>query len=324
MQEQNMSRKRNPRILRIATVLTVTVMIGAGAVVGGTPAGAAPLNPITWQVSNSQTSATGIAYTWVFTTATTATISKVEFSVPAGTAGSVSADEVFGLGAGSASLVGTTVTYDVTVPASVGAGTPIFVQIGGFTNTSAPSDYTSAVTTYDTTPDPVDNATSPAVTFGSSTTAVDVTVPQSLEFTNDTPAFQLLPIPNGASVSRDVELTIRTNAVNGYTLEAGWTAGSGDLQQESTSGSATQTTNRFAAQAALTPSGVSGAALAAPYLSSNYVGYSVSPVDVVTADSPTGNTPDSLILTNSIKVDYEQQAGHNTGTVTYTVTPSYS
>lgn len=319
-----MSRKRNRRTLRIITILTAAVMVWVGAVAGSSRAEAAPLDPLTWQVSNSQTSAAGITYTWVFTNATTATISKVEFTVPAGTSGSVSADEVFGLGAGSASLVGTTVTYDVTVPASVSAGTPIFVQISGFTNSSVANDYTSDVTTFDTTPDPVDNATSAAVSFGSSTTDVDVTVPQSLEFTNDTPSFQLLPIPNGDSVSKDVVLTVRTNAVNGYTLEAGWTAGAGNLQQESTSGSATQHTNQFAAQASLTPSGVSGAGLATPYLSSNYVGYSVSPVDLLTATSPTGNTPDSLTLTNSIKIDYEQRAGHNTGTVTYTVTPSYS
>ncbi len=57
----------------------------------------------------------------------------------------------------------------------------------------------------------------------------------------------------------------------------------------------------------------------------NYAGYSatVRRETVVSRATPTGNLADTLVIHNRVAIDYTQDAGTYSDTVTYTVTPSY-
>jgi spore coat protein U-like protein len=55
----------------------------------------------------------------------------------------------------------------------------------------------------------------------------------------------------------------------------------------------------------------------------DYAGYTNTPETLASRSDPTGNTPDQLVITNRVKIDYAQDAGTYGDTLTYTVTPSY-
>ncbi|MCM3885692.1 hypothetical protein [Frankia sp. R82] len=312
--------------------MTLGAIIAGALVVSGGPASAATLTDVSWSVDNNATGATGVTYTWSFTTLTAGTVTSVTFTVPAGTTGTPTISSVAGLGAGTVALdTGTnTVTYTVTTPAAVAAGVPVFVQFGGFTNTDTPSPppLNSTVTTQATGPATIDTGTSADVNFGDSNTAVTILLGRSLIFTNDTPAFTLQPVPGtpaGPVAAKTVTLTVQTNAGGGYTLAAAMAPDPTFVQQESTAGSATLTTNRFAAQATLTPSSTSGATLSAPYTADKYVGYDpTTPQTIVTATAGTDGGFDTLTLNNQIAVDFSQPSGAFHGNIVYTVTPTYT
>lgn len=314
----------------IARLTTIGALLAGALVVSGGTASAATLTDVSWSVDNNVTGATGVTYTWSFTTLTAGTITSVTFTVPAGTAGTPTVSSVFGLGVGTVALAADTVTYTVTTPAAVAANTPIFVQFGGFTNTDTPSPppLTSTVTTQATGPTTIDTGDSGDVNFGDSNTAVTILLGRSLIFTNDTPAFTLQPVPGtpaGPVAAKTVTLTVQTNAGGGYTLAAAMAPDPTFVEQESTAGSATLTVNRFAAQATLTPSSSSGAALSAPYTASNYVGYDpTTPQTIVTATAGTDGGFDTLALNNQIAVDFSQPSGAFHGNIVYTVTPTYT
>src|SRR5205823_6038884 len=90
-----------------------------------------------------------VRYTWAFSTLTTATLSKLAFWVPSGTAGaSLSLFDVQGLPAsGTVALSGQQVTYTLASATSVAADIKVYVAVDGFTNTSSAADYRSTVFT---------------------------------------------------------------------------------------------------------------------------------------------------------------------------------
>lgn len=310
--------------------LGVAVVAVAGTVMlAAQPASAATLTKVSWAVSNSQTGATGIVYSYSFTPATTGTVASVTMSVPAGTSGTPSVGTFYGIGAGTVSLTGTTITYAVTSPASLTAGLPVYIEVDGMTNTSTPNDYTSDVTTLDGSSATIDSGTSQSVTFGSSTTAVNVTVAETLTFTNDTPSFNLAVDPTGPASSQQkvVNLTVQTNAATGYTLSASDTT----LQETNhshfvipaTSGGATLDDPGFGVSSQLTVGAGDGATLQGNYASDTWAPYATSATPFVTSTGPTGNTADTLTLTNGVAVDYTVPAGLYTDTITYVATPGY-
>ena len=152
------------------TGVTNTSFVGAytsqvvtnGALSGGAviPLDSASTGPISfsataltfpvWSVSNSVTSARSAAYTYRFTTATTATLSSVTMSVPPGTTGTPTA-VVTGLAAGTITLAGGLLTYTVTAPVSVAAARTLSIVVSGLTNTSVVGSYTSEIVTNVTT-----------------------------------------------------------------------------------------------------------------------------------------------------------------------------
>ena len=79
----------------------VTVVLGGGALVG-------PM----WATSKSEAGATGVAYTYSFTTATKSGLTSVTMTVPPGTAGTPAVGAVSGVPTGgTVSLVSNTLTY---------------------------------------------------------------------------------------------------------------------------------------------------------------------------------------------------------------------
>lgn len=309
----------------------VAVVAIAGAVAVWAPSAlAATLTKVSWTASNTQIGLTNQTYVFSFHTATAGTIGKVTMTVPAGTAGTPTLGTVYGLGAGTLALASNTLTYSVTSPGPVTANTGITITVNGLTNTSAANSYTSSITTLTAASATIDGPTnSNSLTFGSNSTAVNVSVGNTLIFTNNNTGFTLTVDPTGtdASESAVVPLSVQTNAASGYSLTAAdnatglykSAAPTYMIPRVSSSGVGTFPAAGFGAQAAAT-----GGTLSTPYQSSNWVGYLGAGQTVMSHAGPTGaSAADTLTLTNQVAVDFSVPAGTYTDTITYTATPTY-
>jgi hypothetical protein len=293
---------------------------------------AAALTKTSWDVSNSQTGKTAVAYAYSLTTATAGILTAVTMTVPTGTAGSVTAGTVYGLSAGTVTLAAGTLTYTITSPVPVAAGVPIYVVFDGITNTTTAGAYTSVVTT-NTAGGILDAVTTGAVVFGSSSTSVNVIVGQTLTFTNNTSQFALNVDPSmlDSVQSQMVVLTVQTNAVSGYSLAASDSGLSRaapsftipNVTTGPTLGVTTFPASGFGASATLTTGGTDGAVLAAGFSGGDFVGYAASAADLLTAPGPTGTTVDTLTITDEVGVNYAVPDGSYSDTITYVVVPNY-
>ena len=293
---------------------------------------AATLTKTSWDVTNSETSQTAVAYAYSFTTVTAGTLSAVTMTVPPGTAGTATAGTVYGLSAGSVTLAGDTLTYTITSPVTVAAGTPIYVVFGGITNTGTPGAYTSLVTT-ESAGGVLDAADTGEVVFGLSSTNLNVTVGQTLTFTNSTPQFAVTVDPSmmNSVQSQVIVLTVKTNAASGYSLEASASGLSRstppftipNVTSGPTLGVASFPASGFGTSATLTTGGTDGATLAAGLSGGDFVGYPTAAASLLTATGPTGNTTDTLTITDEVGVNYTVPEGSYSDTITYLVVPNY-
>lgn len=315
--------------------LAAGLLSTAALVVPATAASAAALTSVGWSVSRPHPGDTAARYTWSFTTATSGSIKSVTMDVPAGTAGAaLTVADAYGISAGgTANLAGTTVTYTMGAPVAVAAGVTVMLALDGFTNTATPGSYASTVTTRDNGAATIDTAGSNSVAISNNSTAVTVKVARSTGFTLSSNAFTLPldpSVPALADRNYALTITVATNAASGYNLDTRidhqlvGTANPGVNMSASSAGKATGYTggsfpvNTFGYNVAVTGTGaVSGAGFAG----TGYVGYTVPGETVVTAAGPTNG--DTVTVTNRAKVDFLAKADSYTGTVTYTVTPSY-
>ena len=312
--------------------LLLLLVIGVLALSVGPALASGTLANVSWTDSNSQVGKAGVTYSYGFKTATAGTIKTVSMTVPSGTTGTPAVGTVYGLGAGTVSLAGNTLTYTVTSAVSVPANIPIYVSFTGLTNTSTAGSYTSTVTTATSVPATIDTGTSQSITFGSSSTSASVTVAQTLTFTNSTPSFSLAVDPSGlANQTQAVTLTVQTNAHSGYSLAA-YDTGLSKTSPAYTiapvtagpgTGLASFPTNGFGVQASVSTGGTDGATLAAGLTGNKWIGYPTTAANILTTTGPTGSTADSLTLTNQVAVDYTVPAGAYNDTITYVVTPNY-
>ena len=145
----------------------LVAVLGCVVLLTGVPsrASAAALSGAAWSASSTLASATGVAYTFLMTPRTGATLSKVTMTVPSGTSGTPAVGTVLpSLPAGSAvSLSGTLLTYTFS-PVSVPAGLALSLQFTGLKNTATAGTYTSTITTSTATAT-VDTGTA-SFTFG--------------------------------------------------------------------------------------------------------------------------------------------------------------
>lgn len=154
---------------------TVTTNSSAGEIDSGTtpalPITGGALSSVSWTSSSSLTGATGVTYSYGFTTRSADNLTAVTISVPAGTGGSPSVSAVSGLPAGgTVALASNVITYSFTSTA-IAAGTTCSLSIGGLTNTTSAGTATATVTTEDAN-GAVDSGTSNGISFGNSLTAL--------------------------------------------------------------------------------------------------------------------------------------------------------
>ena len=170
---------------------------------------AGSLDDVSWTVSNAQTGATNVTYAFAFTTASTATITKVTMTLPGGTGGTPSIGAVYGLGGGEAALVDDELSYTLTAPATVPAGTRVAVSFAGLTNTRTAGSHAATVTTFDG----IDAAAKQAcheVAFGCASTGVTVTVAETLSVAGGQ--------ASGATEDPAAGPTVQSNAASRYTV----------------------------------------------------------------------------------------------------------
>jgi hypothetical protein len=132
---------------------TITTRTGATAVDSGTStppvvfANTALVSPA-WTVSSTAVGATGVIYTYTFTTpaAVLGTITSVTMTLPPGTGGTPTLGTVTpgGLLGGSLSRSGSTLTYTGISLLLLGA-TSVSIQVTGVTNTATAGSYTSEI-----------------------------------------------------------------------------------------------------------------------------------------------------------------------------------
>jgi hypothetical protein len=329
----------NPALMRSRKRLTrlalgVTALGAALLVLAALPAGAATPTNMSWTVSNNQVSATGVSYSYSFKTATAGTIKSITFAVSgAGLGGTPTITRAYGIGAGSVALAGQTITYTVTSAVAVAAGIPIYIEIGGLTNTATGGSYTTTVTTRTATPTTIDTGTTPAVTLAANNTAVTVNLAKSLTFTVDTTAFELDMDPSLGALadqSATVGLTVQTNANSGYTLSVADNATG--LQSSGTSnpvigkvstGKATSVTWPGAPAWGYTVTGT-GATIDGAFSGTKYAGYTSAGETIASRTGTTGGTADSISIANRVAINYTSASGVYSDTVTYTVTPNYN
>jgi len=133
---------------RLARRLAITLGIAASAsCVIAAPVVAGSLANAQWSVSTSAANATGVHYSYRFTTATSGTVASISMTVPAGTAGTPTIVGYSGIGAGTVGLAADTLTYTVSSPVSIVSGTPVLIEVGGIRNTATLGPSTSTVTT---------------------------------------------------------------------------------------------------------------------------------------------------------------------------------
>ncbi len=128
-------------------------------------------------MSSAGPGATGVDYTYTFTTGSTSELDSVTMTVPAGTGGSPAVGTVTPAAVaagGSVSFTDGTLTYSFT-PGTVDAGTPVSIEITGLVNTTVAGSYTSDITTVDAG-SPVDSGTTPAVSFSGGLVSPEWTV----------------------------------------------------------------------------------------------------------------------------------------------------
>src|SRR5207244_2188301 len=215
----------------------------------------------------------------------------------------------YGIGAGSVSISGQTITYTVTSAVSVSTGIPIYVEFAGLTNSSTAASYTTAITTQTSVPATIDTGTTPAVTLAANNTAVTVTVAKSLTFTVNSTAFELdmdPSLPALADQTATVGLTVQTNANSGYTLAVADSAaglqssGTGNpvLAKVST-GKATSVAWPGAPNWGYTVTGT-GATIDAAFTGTKYAGYTSGGETIATRATATGGTANTITISNRV------------------------
>ncbi len=315
--------------------MMVVAISGSVIALGSSPALAGTLTTVNWTVTNNQVSATGVTYAYSFKTASTGTIKTITFAVSgSGLGGTPAIAKNYGIGAGTVSRSGQTITYTVTSAVSVSTGIPIYVEFSGLTNSSTAGSYTTSITTQTSAPATIDGPTaSNTVTLASNNTAVTVTIAKSLTFTSDTQSYTLAmdpSLPALADQTQNVVLTVLTNANSGYTLTVSDNAAG--LQSSVTGNPTIADVSLGKATALAWPGGDkhgytvtgTGATIDSAFSGSKYAGYTSGGEQIASRTNPTGATADTITIANRVSIDYGAQAGDYTDTITYTVTPNYN
>ncbi|GIF22688.1 sugar lactone lactonase YvrE [Actinoplanes tereljensis] len=283
----------------------------------------------TFYVSDATATHTGTTYAWEFVAQTATAIGKITFTVPSGTTNPgpvlVTTVDLPTTGTLVLDTSANTLTYTFATPITIPAGRHVYLSAGNFTNTATTGPQYSTVTTLTSGGTVVDTARSGAVSFTTpSATVLPIPNPTELVTVAGTTTILVDPMI-GADVSTTMPITLRTNATHGYSLSVKGTTltGPGGTITPVSAGQATAVSSAAfgANRLGYTVAGVSGSGV--PTLTSTYAGFTVAGETAVTATRPTSVTGDTIALVTRIKVDSLLPPGVYTGTLGYTVTPSY-
>jgi hypothetical protein len=140
----------------------------------------------------------GAQYVIEFNTATTTTISKIQLDFPVGTGiTSTRVSDFSGIGAGTVSVSGSTLTYTVTSPQSVPSGTHVYFLISKVSNSPTAATSFVTITTFDNSLSPVAIDSSQAqfllqTKLGTTLTVVDSTGRVGIGTTTPTQALDVV------------------------------------------------------------------------------------------------------------------------------------
>jgi sugar lactone lactonase YvrE len=280
----------------------------------------------TWWVSSYVQSATNVSYAYDLTTVTAATLGSIAVTVPAGSGGTPTVSAAYGVPAGgTVSRSGPTVTYTLPAPLDVPAGVHLYLRFAGLTN-PATGVQAGGVSTVSNLGAVVDSAGTNAVTFATSGTAYSPATPRVATLGQPAAlAVSVSPV-TAAQADRTVVSSwpLVSTAPRGYTLavqSAGLSGSAGTLTPIST-GVATAVASAAIpvgrAGFAVTTSGA-GAVTAA--LASRWAGFPAAPEQIVGAT--VAAPADTITLSLRAKIDHLVRPGTYTGTLTYTLTPTF-
>lgn len=279
-----------------------------------------------WWVSSYVQSATNVSYAYDLTTVTAATLGSIAVTVPTGSAGTPTVTAAYGVPAGgTVSRSGTTVTYTLPAPLDVPAGVHIYLRFAGLSN-PATGVQAGGVSTISDVGAVVDAAGTNSINFASSGTA----------YLPGTPRVATLSQPSTATVSVSPVTTAQSDrttasswsivstAPRGYnlTVQSSGFSGTEGMLAPISSGIATAVTsgaipvNRVGYAVSM-----SGAGTVNATLGTKWAGFSSTPEQIVAASVAAPS--DTITMSLRAKVDYLTRAGTYTGTVTYTLTPTY-
>ena len=275
-----------------------------------------------WWVSSNLAAAANTQYAFDLTTVTAATVGSVVMTVPS-TVGTPTLSAAYGVPpGGTVSRSGTNITYTFPAPISMPAGVHMYLRFGGLTNPAA-GTYTSTMTTVSDLGAAVDLA-------GSNTITVAAYYPATPRSTTMNPpaSITMLLSPEAALADRTsaTSWSIVSNAPKGYTLtmqSSGFTGTEGTLTPISTGVATAVATGAVGVDRFGYGLTMSGTGTVTASLASKWAGFAASAEQVAAATVAPAPGTDTVTLSTRGKIDYLQKPGIYSGTVTYTLTPSY-
>ena len=298
------------------------------------PAGAAIASETNWALTNNQVGASNVTYSYSFKTASAGTVRTVTFLVSgSGLAGTPAIEQSYGIGAGSVTRTGQTITYTVASAVSVPSGTAIYIEFSGLTNSLVSGSYVTTITTEDPSGAAIDAGTTPSVVLSADDTEVTVAIGETMTFSIDQTSFELdldPSVPALADQSDPVELTVLSDAHSGYSLVVSDLPGG--LQSSAvgtptiprvSSGKADSVAWPGSPGFGYTVTGV-GATIDPAFSNSKYAGYTSAGEEVASRPGSTGGTADTITITNRVAINYSIPAGLYSDSLTFTVTPNYT
>lgn len=315
------------RLMRSISAL----LIISAAVFGFSAPASAALSGVELNLSASGAGDPGVRYTYNFTTGTTGTITSIAFPVPAGTAGTPTISDYFGIGPGTASLASNTLTYTVTSPVSLASGRTILIAFEGVTNTTTVGSFTPTVTTSGVSE--TGSGTAVAITASSADIVIDVS--RVITFSTSSPSIALTAsaasAPQADQSSSPQVFSIATNAGAGYSLSTRAddliSAGGTVLPKVSTGIGTGVSAGAFAVNTwgftlgTPTNGGAGTISRAGALASDQYVGFPTASQTIATNSGPTNG--DTFPLTARVRVDATQAAGSYSTTLVFTAAATY-
>lgn len=319
-------------------------------------------------ISDSRAGQTSVSHAFSYVAATTGTIATIDYQYCGAASGTCNAPTgliitditvsgVTGIGVGGTSIAGSTITYTVTSPASVGVGTTVAMTFNAITNPST-ADTTSFVRVTSKTGGAatIDSATVAFAVLTSTSIAVTASVDPTLTFTvtaantgtvngasinvgSSANAILFGTLSSGSTKIAAHDLSVTTNASNGYTVTVKALAGpplseAGGVENIDTFTGTNDTPTTWSSPAGTSKSVNTGffgyttndtslgTGTAARFNSNKWAGTTTSALEVAYSSVGVGSSEVTRVGWQA-EVNAYQPQGAYSGTVVLVATPTY-